>query len=134
MTEKSKILVVDDEEFNLDILTDCLTEVGYDIISATDGLIALKKLEEHPDVSVIILDRMMPHMDGTEALDAIKKDARFKNIPVIMQTAAASNEQLNKWLDRGVYSNLIKPFDIATLLNIVDSASKEISDQIKIKA
>lgn len=125
MAEKSKILIVDDEEFNRDILTDCLTDGGYEVIVANDGLEALEQLKNHNDVSMVILDLMMPKMNGEEVLETIKSDARLKNIPVIIQTAAASQVQLKKLLDAGAYENLIKPYNVARLLEIVNAAHRE---------
>lgn len=122
MAKKHKILVVDDEEFNLDILTDYLTDGGYDVVVAEDGVKALEKLEQNSDVSVVILDRMMPNMDGMEVLKRIKNDERFHEVPVIMQTAAALSEQILQGVQAGVYYYLTKPYGEAVLLSIVKAA------------
>jgi CheY-like chemotaxis protein len=122
MSNKPKILAVDDEVFNLDIMTDYLTSDGYEVIGAEDGVIALKKLEANPDIDVIVLDRMMPNLDGIGVLEVLKADSRFKNIPVIMQTAAASSKQILDGINAGVYYYLTKPYEDLMLLGIVRSA------------
>ena len=94
MIEKTKVLAVDDEKLNLKILDMHLLEAGFETVLAEDGGAALRSLEEHPDIAVILLDRMMPKMDGMACLREIKADARLRDIPVIMQTAAAATEQV----------------------------------------
>lgn len=125
MTTKSKILAVDDEEFNLDILKRYLVKAGYEAILAEDGLVALQKLEENPDIEVIVLDRMMPGMDGMEFLRRVKADPKFQDIPVIMQTAAAASEQVLQGIHAGVYYYLTKPYDDVMLLVIVSAALRD---------
>jgi CheY-like chemotaxis protein len=88
MNTKHKILIVDDEIFNLDIMMEYLEGAGYEVISAENGTIGLEKLEENQDIEVIVLDRMMPPMDGMGMLKKVKSDTRFRDIPVIMQTAS----------------------------------------------
>jgi len=122
MAGKPKILAVDDEEFNLDILASCMTEAGYEVIEAEDGTTALQRLEEHPDLEVIVLDRMMPNMNGMEFLKRLKTDGRFQNVAVIMQTAAAASEQVLEGIKAGVYYYLTKPYEDAMLLSIVKAA------------
>jgi len=125
MTKKIKVLVVDDEEFNLDIMTDCLEEAGFEVIAADDGDVALQKLETVPDIKVIILDRMMPRMNGMELLEKISKIPILKDIPVIMQSGAASGEQILEGKEAGVYAYLPKPFDAALLVWGVQAALKD---------
>src|SRR3974390_783013 len=110
MRDTPKILAVDDEEFNLDILTSSLADAGYEVFEARDGLEALKTLEEQPDIEVILLDRMMPNVDGMEVIRRIKSGGRFQDIAVIMQTAAAATEQVLQGIKAGVYYYLTKPY------------------------
>ncbi len=125
MAVNPKVLAVDDEEFNLDLLTIHLSGAGYEVIEARDGLTALEKLEAHPGVEAIVLDRMMPKMDGMAFLARIKADPRFKEIPVVMQTAAAASTQVLEGIQAGVYYYLTKPYDDEVLLSIVGSALKD---------
>jgi len=122
MTTKAKILAVDDEEFNIDILEDYLTDAGYDVVTAENGRIAVEKLAQHPDVALILLDRMMPEMNGMEVMAYLKADARYKDIPVIMQTAAASSQQVMEGIQAGIYYYLTKPYEEEIMLSIVKAA------------
>ncbi len=133
MKNKYKILIVDDEEFNLDILTDFLSDAGYEVISAADGEQGLMQLKKHPDVDVIVVDRMMPNMNGIEMLQHIKKDPLYKDIPAIMQTAAASSQQILEGIEAGVYYYLAKPYDELLLLTIVRSALEDYSTRLKMR-
>ncbi len=125
MFSKPKILVVEDDAFNLDILRFHFARAGSEVIPATDGLIALERLEEHRDVAVIVLDRMMPNMDGMQFFNAIKDNPCYRHIPVVMQTAAALAEQVIEGINAGVYYYLTKPYDQRTLLAIVDCAVQD---------
>ena len=120
--EKAKILAVDDEKLNLKILEMYLHEAGFETILAEDGHVALQQLEEHPDIAVVLLDRMMPKMDGMACLREIKANERLRDIPVIMQTAAAATEQVLQGINAGVYYYLTKPYDERLLLGIIRSA------------
>ncbi len=122
MSNKPKVLAVEDEEFNLDILEYHLSNAGYDVIAAQDGAIAVQRLEEIPDIDVIVLDRMMPNMDGIEFLKIIKADPRYRGIPVVMQTAAALAEQVRHGVEAGADYYLTKPYDQAELLGMVKSS------------
>jgi len=109
-----KILIVDDEENNLKLLTQWLLPLGYDIELALNGEEALLKTRANrPDL--IILDIMMPVMNGYEACDVIKKDPETKNIPVIMVTALHDRESKLKGLSVSANDFLSKPIDQAEL-------------------
>jgi CheY-like chemotaxis protein/anti-sigma regulatory factor (Ser/Thr protein kinase) len=120
-----RVLAVDDEAFNLDILGEYLEEDGYAVSLAIDGRDALNKLAEIGPVDVIVLDRMMPLMDGMECLKHLKADPRFCDIPVIMQTAAASHEQIRQGIEGGVFYYLTKPYESEVLLSLVRAALAE---------
>jgi CheY-like chemotaxis protein len=130
---KPKLLAVDDEEFNLDIMDCHLTKAGFEVIVAEDGAVALERLEEHPDVKAIVLDRMMPNMDGMEFLERTRKDERFREIPVVMQTAAAMTEQVLQGVKAGVYYYLTKPYKASLLVGIVNSAIEDARSKIRMK-
>lgn len=125
MSDKLKILAVDDEEFNLDIITDYLSEAGYEIIQAVDGVDAIEKLGQNQDVAVIVLDRMMPRMNGMEVVAKLKNDDRFSAIPIVMQTAAASSQQILEGVQSGVYHYLTKPYNGEMLTGIVGAAVRD---------
>lgn len=91
----NKILIVDDEPFNLDLLEQELMEYDYVIERAVDGAQALDKVAEfQPDV--VLLDYMMPKMNGLEVLQHLRADERFKSLPVILLTAKATQEDRSK--------------------------------------
>lgn len=111
----NKILIVDDEPFNLDLLEQELADHDYTIERAGDGAEALEKLPVfRPDV--ILLDYMMPKMNGLEVLKCLKEDERHKSIPVILLTAKATQEDKIRGLDAGADDYVTKPFDAFELL------------------
>jgi CheY-like chemotaxis protein len=125
MGNNATILIVDDEPFNLDIISEYLTDSGYLVIQATNGQEALAILEKNAAISVVVLDRMMPIMDGMSALRAMRTDPRWLHIPVIMQTAAANHAQIVEGIDAGVYYYLTKPYEENLLLSVVRAAYEE---------
>ena len=124
MPKLAKLLVVDDEPFNLEIIAEHLDGAGYELVTANDGQEAwdlLQKADED-EYDALILDRMMPRMDGLTLLKLVKQEARFRQVPVIMQTAAASKEQVMEGIQNGAYYYLTKPFDGEVLATIVRAA------------
>ena len=111
----SKILIVDDEPFNLDLLEQELMEYDYVIERAVDGVEALEKTGTFkPDV--ILLDYMMPKMNGLEVVKRLRKSEDHKAIPVILLTAKASQEDKIAGLNAGADDYVTKPFDSFELL------------------
>jgi adenylate cyclase len=111
----NKILIVDDEPFNLDLLEQELQDQNYTIERANDGTEALDKVPSFlPDL--ILLDYMMPKMNGLEVLRRLREDAQYKSIPVILLTAKATQEDKVRGLDAGADDYVIKPFDSFELL------------------
>lgn len=123
--KRIKVLAVDDEVFNLDILETDLEDAGFEVTRAEDGLVALEKLESDPEINVVLLDRMMPRMDGMEVLRRIKSELRWRDIPVIMQTAAAQSHQVEEGIKAGAYYYLAKPYDEQMLIGIIRAALNE---------
>lgn len=131
---KAKLLIVDDEEINLEILNEHLCHEGYDTVSATDGVEAWDILQENSaQFDAVLLDRMMPRMDGIELLKKIKADARMDLLPVIMQTAKTSSKEVQEGLDAGCYYYLTKPFDGRHLTAIVASAVRDFQQYRRLK-
>lgn len=123
---RPRILVVDDEPFNLEIIVEYLADCDYDLVTAADGSSALERLAESgPDFDLVLLDRMMPGLDGVEVLRKIKDDPRLQTIPVIMQTAAASPEEVREGLAAGAHYYLTKPFAADSLLTVVRTALQD---------
>ncbi len=121
--EPYRILVVDDEPLNREIIAEHLDEACYALTMAEDGLQAWDVLDHsRQDFDLVILDRMMPRMDGVELLGRIKSDARFADLPVIMQTAATQKQQVLDGIRHGAFWYLPKPFDRDMLMSLVEAA------------
>ncbi|MBL8471103.1 MAG: response regulator [Rhodocyclaceae bacterium] len=118
-----RILVVDDEPFNLQIIAECLDGCGYRLSFAETGEQAWGMLlDTRGGFDLVVLDRMMPGMDGMQVLRNMKQDQYLADIPVIMQTAAAAPDQVREGLEAGAYYYLTKPFDPQALVTIVRAA------------
>lgn len=114
-----KILVVDDERHIVRLVEVNLTREGYDVIVAYDGIEALEQMaKEKPDM--VVLDVMMPRMDGFEVLKKLQADPATRDIPIIMLTAKAQDADVFKGWSSGVSSYLTKPFNPRELLTFVE--------------
>ena len=104
------VLVVDDDEINLMVAqTVPESKLSYHVLTAMNGMDGLRILKRQ-QVSAVLLDIEMPHMDGFETLRHIRADMRMRDIPVIMLTAAADKETVIKVAEQGVTSYIKKPF------------------------
>jgi CheY-like chemotaxis protein len=128
------ILVADDEPLNLEIIGEFLDDADYHLSFAENGeaawSILLAGLE--PDatpVDLIVLDRMMPVLDGFSLLKRVKADSRFGILPVIMQTAASSPEEVREGIEAGAYYYLTKPYQPEALHAIVRAALTDIEER-----
>ncbi|MCK6390542.1 MAG: response regulator [Azonexus sp.] len=122
-----RVLVVDDEALNLMLIENFLEDEDLILETYGDPLEAWQRLQSaDSDFSLVILDRMMPGMDGLELLRRIKQSSRFIHVPVIMQTAASAPEQVREGLEAGAYYYLTKPYEPEALISIVRAA---LSDQ-----
>jgi len=122
-----RLLVVDDEPFNLEIITEYFEGSGLEIDTAEDGEIAWSRLDSGRRYAAVLLDRMMPVLDGMGLLLRMKSDGRFREIPVIMQTAAGNPDQVREGLAAGAYYYLVKPYERDSLLTIVRGALADAS-------
>jgi len=128
----NKILIVDDEPFNLDLLEQELMEYDYMLERAVDGIEALDKTESFsPDL--ILLDYMMPKMSGLEVVKRLRQNEKQKLIPVILLTAKATQEDKIAGLDAGADDYVTKPFDSFELLARVRAMLriKDLHDQLE---
>lgn len=102
-------MIVEDDTFVMDIYETKLQGEGYQILSASNGLEAIKKLEGEAEIpNLILLDIIMPYMDGLEFLKKIKNEEKFKNIPVILLTNLSQKEEIDAGLELGANDYLIK--------------------------
>lgn len=123
---QERVLVVDDEQLNLFIIEEFLDQEGLDLDLESDPLQAWDRLDAPgSDYSLVVLDRMMPGLDGMELLRRMKREPRFANIPVIMQTAASSPDQVREGLEAGAYYYLTKPYEPEALISIVRAALED---------
>lgn len=113
------VLVVDDDVRNIYSLTKSLEVLKMNVITAIDGREALKALEEHPEVDVVLLDMMMPNMDGYETATRIRENATYKKLPVIAVTAKAMTGDREKCINAGASDYITKPVDIDQLLSLL---------------
>jgi two-component system, cell cycle response regulator DivK len=111
----AKILIVEDNEMNLDMLTRRLTRRGYNIVSATDGIEGLQ-LASHEQPDLVLMDMSLPKMDGWEATKHLKANAETSSIPVIALTAHAMVGDRAKALEAGCDDYDTKPIDLSRLL------------------
>lgn len=122
MVTKGSILVVDDEVNLCRILGAKLTKSGYDVTAVHDGLQAVEKVRES-DFDVVLLDLILPKMDGLTALAKIRS---MRNaLPVIVMTACENAEALEQARTHGVFAYVNKPFDLDSLVNLVQCTSQE---------
>lgn len=120
---QERVLVVDDEQLNLFIIEEFLEDEGLSLALYSDPLMAWDALSApESDFSLVVLDRMMPQIDGMEFLQRMKRTSRFASIPVIMQTAASSPDQVRQGLEAGAYYYLTKPYEPEALISIVRAA------------
>lgn len=107
MTEKPKILIIEDDGFLLQMYSEKLDIEGYEVSSALDGAKGLKMaLSQKPDL--IILDLKLPELDGFQILERIRKDKKTKTIPVIVLTNLSQKQDIDQCLDLGANDYLIK--------------------------
>lgn len=117
-----KILVVDDDKLNRKVLKGMLDGAGLQSVEAADGLEALECLEKVSDIQIILLDRMMPKMDGMTFMQEMARRPEWKRKKVIMQTAANQPKDVIEGKATGAYYYLSKPFDEDILLSVVRAA------------
>lgn len=112
----TKILIVDDEEDIAFSLARRLTASGYEVICAEDGVEGLRRAQtDNPDL--ILLDLMLPKMDGFKVCRLLKFDERYKRIPIIMVSARSQEEDVTQGKETGAECYITKPFDSAALMD-----------------
>ena len=119
MLDGKKVLLVDDDMRNVFSLSSILTEKNMIVIEAENGNEALAGINEHPDVDIVLMDIMMPEMDGYEAIRNIRLDPRFRDLPVIAMTAKAMAGDQEKCIRAGANDYIPKPLDMEKLLSLL---------------
>lgn len=111
-----KVLAVDDNDTNIFVVDALLEDEGMEVLTANDGQEALDVLEEHPDVDIVLMDIMMPVMNGYEAMREIRSNDRYGQVPIIALTANAMVGDSEKCLAAGATSYVSKPIDAEVLV------------------
>src|SRR4051794_29731553 len=133
MREPARILIVDDNDTNRDILKRRLAIHGYDLIEAADGEQAMSATREYqPDL--ILLDVMMPKLDGFEVCRRLKSDASLPFIPIVLVTAKSASDDVVQGLEAGADEYITKPVDQAALVARVRSMLRVKSLQDRVQA
>jgi CheY-like chemotaxis protein len=114
-----KVLVVDDDVRNIFALTTLLENQEMEVMSATNGRQAITLIENTPDLSVVLMDIMMPEMDGYETMREIRKDSRFRTLPILALTAKAMKGDREKCLQAGASDYIAKPVNTDQLLSLL---------------
>lgn len=127
------ILVVDDNEMNRDMLSRRLTRQGFEVDTAEDGQQALDKIAE-TDYALVLLDVMMPRMNGYDVLEAIKTEMKLQNLPVIMISAVDDLDSVVKCIEMGAEDYLFKPFNPVLLKARVEASIRRSHAAISVSA
>jgi len=114
-----KVLLVDDDMRNVFALSSILEDKGIEIVVGRDGLESIEKLDQNPDVALVLMDIMMPRMDGYDAMKAIRKKQKYKKLPIIALTAKAMKGDRSKCIEAGASDYLAKPVDTDKLLSML---------------
>jgi two-component system chemotaxis sensor kinase CheA len=120
MTEQIKVLLVDDDERNIFALSAYLKAKKFKVETASDGKECLEKLQQL-SVDVVLLDMMMPVMDGFETLGILRNDVQLKNSKVIALTALAMKGDMERCIEAGADDYCTKPVDIDVLVNKINA-------------
>ncbi|GAC1587091.1 MAG: HAMP domain-containing protein [Acidimicrobiales bacterium] len=116
-----RVLIIDDDVRNVFALTSALEASGMEVLFAENGRDGLQVLEAHPEVELVLLDIMMPEMDGYETAAAIRVQARFSDLPIIVLTAKAMAGDRERAVEAGASDYVTKPVDLPHLLSVMHS-------------
>src|SRR5271157_4564598 len=119
MTNSIKVLAVDDQDINLHLLKVLLKDAGFELILADDGDAAMSMLEAHPDIDVILLDRMLYGNDSIDTVKHLKQMPLYRNIPIIMITVSCSPQVQADALAAGAYACMPKPYDKKEIISTI---------------
>jgi CheY-like chemotaxis protein len=114
-----KILVVDDDARNIFALTSVLENHEMEVVSATSGKGAIDLIQSDPDLSLVLMDIMMPDMDGYETMREIRRRPEFRTLPIVALTAKAMKGDREKCLDAGASDYIAKPVNTDQLLSLM---------------
>ncbi len=116
---RRKVLIVDDDARNIFALTTMLENQEMDVVSATNGRQAIELIQNKPDINVVLMDIMMPEMDGYQTMREIRKDPQFGALPILALTAKAMKGDREKCLEAGASDYIAKPVNTNELLSLL---------------
>ncbi|MBD0325587.1 MAG: response regulator, partial [Pyrinomonadaceae bacterium] len=116
---RKKVLIVDDDVRNIFALTSALESHNMEVTHAENGQDAIELLRRTPDVDVVLMDIMMPGMDGYETMRAVRKISRFQSLPIIALTAKAMKADRDRCIEAGASDYISKPLDVDQLLSLL---------------
>tara|TARA_B100001564_G_C20641233_1_gene672239 strand:- start:263 stop:1186 length:924 start_codon:yes stop_codon:yes gene_type:complete len=126
MSNSLKVMAVDDDVINLEILNKNLKDAGFECISFEDGDVAWGYMNSNPEeIDIVLLDKMMPRMNGMEVLKRMKSHKVLRNVPVIIQTGDIGVQETKQGLAAGAYYYLEKPFDPSVMVSLVHAAARD---------
>ncbi|WP_288755939.1 response regulator, partial [uncultured Pseudomonas sp.] len=112
-------LLVDDDVRNIFALTSALEHKGAIVEIGRNGREAIERLEQHEDIDLVLMDVMMPEMDGFEATRLIRQQPRWRKLPIIAVTAKAMKDDQHRCLQAGANDYLAKPIDLDRLFSLI---------------
>jgi len=115
-----KILIVDDDPRNIFALKLTLKARGYKMKTSVTAQEAIQVLKDDSEIGMVLMDMMMPEMDGYEAIRIIRQDSSIKHVPIIAVTAQAMEEDRQKCLDAGAHDYIKKPIDVDILMKAIE--------------
>lgn len=118
--KKKSILIVDDDGRNIFALTAVLKSKGYTVVSAQSAVEGIKLLQNNKGINIVLMDIMMPDMDGYEAIAQIRSHPSISNVPVIAVTAQAMVGDREKSMEAGADAYISKPVDVDVLLDLLN--------------
>src|SRR5205085_9086848 len=116
---RRKVLVVDDDVRNIFALTSVLENQEMEVLTATNGRQAIDMIQKTPDLSVVLMDIMMPEMDGYETMRQIRKDPHLRSLPILALTAKAMKGDREKCLEAGASDYIAKPVNTDQLMSLL---------------
>lgn len=114
-----KILIVDDDIRNIFALTSILEEQQMEVVFAENGRKGIAMLQSMPDINAVLMDIMMPEMDGYETMHAIRQESQFRSLPIVALTAKAMKGDREKCIGAGASDYITKPVDAEQLLSLL---------------
>ena len=114
-----KALIVDDDVRNIFALQSVLERHQMNVLAAENGREAIQLLEQNPDTDIVLMDIMMPDMDGYDTMRAIRERGKFRNLPIVAVTAKAMKGDREKTIEAGAWDYLSKPVDTEHMLSVL---------------